>query len=75
MSGIEDLVNYVLEHELVEGDYDSHFTTYVKTTYVLLGCERGGTYKKYKNDLEVTVTGNRKWNYLFKLQGKLVGKG
>jgi len=34
-----------------------------RKTYVLLGCEReggGGSYKKYKDGLGVSVTGTRK---------------
>ncbi|XP_068486297.1 uncharacterized protein [Phaseolus vulgaris] len=44
-------------------------------TYVLLGCERGGSYRKYKDGLEVPVTGTRKFQCPFKLRGKPIGKG
>jgi len=39
-------------------------------TFVLLGCERSGKYRKYRNDLEVTFTGTRKCNCPFRLRGK-----
>ncbi|XP_068474376.1 uncharacterized protein [Phaseolus vulgaris] len=39
-----------------------------RKTYVLLGCERGGSYRKYKDGLEVTVTGTRKCQCPFKLR-------
>ena len=35
----------------------------------------GGSYKKYKDGLEVTVTGTRKCQCPFKLRGKPIGKG
>lgn len=41
-----------------------------KKTHVLLRCERGDKYKRYKNDLELTITKTKKCNYLFKLCGK-----
>jgi len=46
-------------------------------TYVLLDFEGGNKYKKYKHDLEVTVTSTRECYCLFKLLDKLVcnGKG
>jgi len=39
---------------------------------VLLGCERGGKYRKYKHDVEVNVIGTKKCDCPFKLRGKHV---
>ena len=136
---MEELMNSMHQHELVEGDYGTHFTTdkvnkisfhscllhcnlkkwfcnIVRITlcrsflrektylngsielvmdlvlllsllgltyqmeskgerHVLLGFERGGSYRKYKDGLEVSVTGTRKCQCPFKLWGKPVGKG
>jgi len=41
-----------------------------RKTYVLLGCERSGKYRKYRTDLEVTITGTRKCGCPFRLRGK-----
>jgi len=41
-----------------------------RKTYVLLGCERSGKYRKYRTDLEVTITGTRKCDSPFRLCGK-----
>ena len=43
-----------------------------RKTYVLL---RGGSYRKYKDGLEVSVIGTRKCQCHFKLRGKPVRKG
>jgi len=40
-----------------------------------LGCERSGKYRKYRNDLEVTITGTRKCDCPFRLQGKPISNG
>jgi len=44
-------------------------------TYVLLGCERGGKYKRYKKDVDISRTESRKCECPFKLRGKLVKGG
>jgi len=44
-------------------------------TRVLLDCERGGKYRKYKNDLLVIVPSKRKYDCSFKLQGKPICNG
>jgi len=36
-------------------------------TYVLLDCERGGKYRKYKSDVQPSVSGTRKCDCPFKL--------
>jgi len=36
-------------------------------TFMLLGSERSGKYKKYRNDLEMTITGTRKCDCPFRL--------
>ena len=41
-----------------------------RRTYVLLGCERSGKYRKYRTDLDVSITGTRKCDYPFRLWGK-----
>jgi len=46
-----------------------------RKTYVLLGCERGGKYRKYKYDVESSLSGTRKYEYPFKLRGKPISKG
>ncbi|XP_068477380.1 PKS-NRPS hybrid synthetase cheA-like [Phaseolus vulgaris] len=40
-----------------------------RKTFVLLGCERGGQYKPYKKDLQVTESGTRKCGCPFRLRG------
>jgi len=44
-------------------------------TYILLGCERGGKYKRYKKDVDISRTGSRKCEYPFRLRGKPVKGG
>ena len=46
-----------------------------RKTFVLLGCERGGKYKRYKKDLQVTESGTRKCGCPFRLRGYLVKIG
>ena len=46
-----------------------------RKTYVLLGCERSEKYRKYRIDLEVTITGTRKCDCPFKLRGKPIKGG
>ncbi|XP_068498010.1 PKS-NRPS hybrid synthetase cheA-like [Phaseolus vulgaris] len=46
-----------------------------RMTYVLLGCERGGKYRQYKKEVDVSRTGSRKCECPFKLQGKPVKGG
>ncbi|XP_068461555.1 PKS-NRPS hybrid synthetase cheA-like [Phaseolus vulgaris] len=46
-----------------------------RKTFVLLGCERGGQYKRYKNDLQVTESGTRKCGCPFRLRGYPVKSG
>ena len=45
-----------------------------RKTYVLLGCERGGKYRKYKSDTEPSLSGTRKRECPFKFRGKLISK-
>ncbi|XP_068504159.1 protein FAR-RED IMPAIRED RESPONSE 1-like [Phaseolus vulgaris] len=40
-----------------------------RKTFVLLGCERGGKYRRYKKDLKVTESGTRKCGCPFRLRG------
>ena len=42
---------------------------------MLLGCERSDKYKKYRDDLEVTITYTRKCECPFRLRDKPVGNG
>ncbi|XP_068487177.1 uncharacterized protein [Phaseolus vulgaris] len=65
---MEELMNYVHQHGLSEGDYGIHFTTNEAV-------KGGVSYRKYKDGLEVSVTGTRKCECPFKLRGKPVGKG
>ncbi|XP_068466601.1 PKS-NRPS hybrid synthetase cheA-like [Phaseolus vulgaris] len=46
-----------------------------RMTYVLLGCERGGKYRRYKKEVDVSRTGSRKCECPFRLQGKPVKGG
>ena len=46
-----------------------------RKTFVLLGCERSEKYRKYRSDLEVTITGTRKCDCPFRLRGKPVKGG
>jgi len=41
-----------------------------RKTFVLLGCERSEKYRKYKTNLEVSVTGTRKCDCPFRLHDK-----
>ena len=41
-----------------------------RKTYVLLGCERSKKYRKYRTNLEVTITDTRKCDYPFRSCGK-----
>jgi len=41
-----------------------------RRTYVLLGCERSGKYRKYRTNLDVSITGTRKCDCPFRLWGK-----
>jgi len=43
-----------------------------RTSYVLIGCERGGEYRAYMKDFVRTLTGSRKYGCHFKLQVKPV---
>ena len=43
--------------------------------FVLLGCKRSDKYRKYRHDLEVTITSTRKCDCLFRLWGKPALKG
>ena len=42
---------------------------------MLLGCERGGQYRRYKKDLQVTESGTRKCGCPFRLRGYPVKSG
>jgi len=44
-------------------------------TYVLLGCESGGKYRRYKKEVDVSRTGSRKCECPFRLRGKPVKGG
>ena len=46
-----------------------------KMKYVLLSCERGGKYRKYKKEVNISRTGSRKCDCPFRLRGKLVKGG
>jgi len=46
-----------------------------RKTFVLLGCERSGKYRKYRNDLGVSIIGTRKCDCLFRLRGKPISNG
>ena len=46
-----------------------------RKTFVLLGCERSEKYRKYKTDLEVSITGTRKCECPFILRGKPIKNG
>jgi len=46
-----------------------------RKTFVLLGCERSGKYRKYRNDLEVSITEIRKCDCPFRLRGKPISNG
>jgi len=46
-----------------------------RKTFVLLGCERSGKYKKYRTDLEVSRTGTKKCDCPFRLRGKPIKGG
>lgn len=44
-------------------------------TYVLLGCEMDGKYKKYKPDVQPSMSDTRKYDSSFKLRGKPISNG
>jgi len=46
-----------------------------RKTFVLLGCERSGKYRKYRNDLEVSITGTIKCDCPFRLRVKPISNG
>ncbi|XP_068466719.1 uncharacterized protein [Phaseolus vulgaris] len=46
-----------------------------RKTFVLLGCERGGQYRRYKKDLQVIESGIRKCACPFRLRGYPVKSG
>ena len=46
-----------------------------RKTFVLLGCERGGQYRRYKKDLQVTESGTRKCGCPFRLRGYPIKSG
>ena len=46
-----------------------------RMTYVLLGCERGGKYKRYKKNVDISRTRSRKCEYPFRLRDKPVKGG
>ncbi|XP_068466754.1 uncharacterized protein [Phaseolus vulgaris] len=46
-----------------------------RMTFVLLGCERGGRYRRYKKDVDISGTGSRKCECPFRLRGKPVKGG
>jgi len=46
-----------------------------RKTFVLLGCETGGKYKRYKKNLQVTESRTRKCGCPFRLRGYLVKSG
>ncbi|XP_052723733.1 uncharacterized protein LOC128193696 [Vigna angularis] len=46
-----------------------------RKTYVILGCERGGKYRKYKADAVASVYGTRKCECPFRLKGKPCSDG
>jgi len=43
-----------------------------RKTYVLLGCERGRKYRKYKSDAKPILSGTRKCDCPFRLRGKSI---
>jgi len=46
-----------------------------RKTHVLLGCERGGKYRKYKCDAEPSLSSTRKCDCPFRLRGRLISQG
>jgi len=46
-----------------------------RKTYVLLGCEMGGKYRKYKFDVQPSVFDKRICECPFKLRGKPISNG
>ncbi|XP_052728461.1 uncharacterized protein LOC128195266 [Vigna angularis] len=46
-----------------------------RKTFVILGCERGGKYRKYKADAVASVYGTRKCECPFRLKGKPCSDG
>ncbi|BAT79815.1 hypothetical protein VIGAN_02275000 [Vigna angularis var. angularis] len=45
-----------------------------RKAFILLGCERSGKYKKYKPDVQPSVSGTRKCECPFRLRGKPKGQ-
>ena len=39
-------------------------------TFVVLGCEKGEKYRRYRKDLQTTVSGTRKYDCPFRLRGR-----
>ncbi|XP_052730036.1 uncharacterized protein LOC128195724 [Vigna angularis] len=46
-----------------------------RKTFILLGCERSGKYRKYKADVQPSLSGTRKCECPFRLRGKPKGDG
>ncbi|XP_017420471.2 uncharacterized protein LOC108330501 [Vigna angularis] len=46
-----------------------------RKTFILLGCESSGKYRKYKPDVQPSFSGTRKCECLFRLRGKPKGDG
>ena len=46
-----------------------------RKTYVFLGCKRGDKYRRYKKDLDVSESGNRKCDCPFRLRGRPMNDG
>ncbi|XP_047170166.1 uncharacterized protein LOC124838575 [Vigna umbellata] len=46
-----------------------------RKTFILLGCERSGKYRKYKPDVQPSFSGTRKCECSFRLRGKPKGDG
>jgi len=46
-----------------------------RKTYVLLGCERSGKYRKYSTNLAGSITGTRKCDCPYRLRGKPIKSG
>ena len=44
-------------------------------TFVLLGCEIGGKYRRYKKDVDISGTKSRKCECPFRLRGKPIKCG
>jgi len=46
-----------------------------RKTFVLLGCDREGKYRRFKKNLQVTESGTRKCDCPFRLRGYSVKSG